>query len=59
MHATEQLASERTRSNLERAERLRRWRWQRALRRAQRIEQRAERRMIEAWRRATELRARI
>jgi hypothetical protein len=59
MRAMEQLASERTRSNLERAEQLRHWRRQRTLRRAQRIEQRAERRMIQAWRRAAELRTKI
>ena len=53
---TEQLARERTRSNLEQAEQLRYSRRLRALRRARRLEQRAERRMIEAWRRAAELR---
>ena len=53
---TEQLARERTRSNLEQAEQLRYSRRLRALRRARRLEHRAERRMIEAWRRATELR---
>jgi hypothetical protein len=59
MHAMEQLAGERTRSNLERAGQLRHWRRQRTLRRAQRIEHKAERRMIQAWRRADELRAKI
>ena len=53
---TEQLARERTRSNLEQAEQLRYSRRLRALRRARRLEHRAERRMIEAWRRAAELR---
>jgi len=53
---TEQLARERTRSNLEQAEQLRYSRRLRALRRARRLERRAERRMIEAWRRTAELR---
>ena len=53
---TEQLARERTRSNLEQAEQLRYSRRLRALRRARRLEHRAERRMLEAWRRAAELR---
>jgi hypothetical protein len=53
---TEQLARERTRGNLEQAEQLRYSRKLRALRRARRLEHRAERRMIEAWRRAAELR---
>ncbi len=56
MYAMEQLASERTRSNLEMARRLRHSRQQRALRRARRMEQKAERRMIRAWRRAAEVR---
>jgi hypothetical protein len=59
MYAMDQLASERTRDNLEMAERLRRSRRQRELRRARRIEQKAERRMIWAWRHAAEVRARI
>jgi hypothetical protein len=53
---TEQLARERTRSNLKQAEELRSVRKLRTLRRAQRLEHRAERRMIEAWRRTAELR---
>jgi hypothetical protein len=53
---TEQLARERTRSNLKQAEQLRRARRLRTLRRAQRLEQRAERRLIEAWRRTASLR---
>ena len=57
MHVMEQLASERIRSNLELAEQLRRSRRQRTLRRARHIEHKAERRMIQAWRRAAELRA--
>ena len=53
---TELLARERTRSNLEEAGRLRYTRRLRTLRRATRLEHRAERRMIEAWRRTAELR---
>ncbi len=53
---TEQLARERTRSNLEQAKQLRYSRRLRALRRARRLEHRAERRMTEAWRRVAELR---
>ena len=56
---TEQLARERTRSNLKQAEELRSQRRLRTLRRAQRLEHRAERRMIEAWRRTAELRSAI
>jgi predicted metal-dependent hydrolase len=59
MHAMEQLARERTRSNLALAEQLRHSRRQRTLGRARRMENKAERRMIQAWRRAAELRARI
>jgi hypothetical protein len=59
MYAMNQLASERTRANLEMAERLRHSRQQRELRRARRIEQKAERRMIWAWRHTAEVRARI
>jgi len=56
---TEQLARERTRSNLEQAEQLRYSRRLRALRRARRLEHRAERRMIQAWRRTAEVREAI
>ncbi len=57
MHVMEQpLASERTRDSLELAEQLRHSRRMRTLRRAQRMEHKAERRMIHAWRRAAELR---
>ncbi len=56
MH-TELLARERTRSTLKEAERLRYSRKLRTLRRARRLEQRAERRMIAAWRRTAELRS--
>jgi len=59
MHVMEQLASERTRDNLELAEQLRYTRRLRMLRRASRMEHRAERRMIHAWRRAAELRGEI
>ncbi len=53
---TEELALERMRSKLREAERLRYSRRVRALQRASRLEHRAERRMLEAWRRAAELR---
>ena len=56
---TEQLARERTRSNLEQAEQLRYPRRLRTLRRARRLEHRAERRMIAAWRRTAEVREAI
>jgi hypothetical protein len=59
MHPTEQLARERTRTNLESAEQMRYSRRLRTLRRAVRLEHRAERRMIKAWRRAAELRGAI
>jgi len=52
----EMLARERTRSYLEEAQRLRYSRRLRALRRARRLESRAERRMVRAWRRTAELR---
>jgi hypothetical protein len=50
------LVRERMRTNLQEAEQLRYSRRMRALRRAIRLESRAERRMVEAWRRAAELR---
>ena len=53
----ELLARERTRSYLEEAQRLRYSRRLRALHRAKRLESRAERRMVAAWRRAAELRS--
>ena len=56
MH-TELLARERMRSRLQEAQQLRYSRRLRALRRASRLEHRAERRMVEAWRRAAELRS--
>ena len=58
-HAMEQLAAERLRSCRELAEQQRQARRQRALRRARRMERTAERRMIEAWRRAAEVRAKL
>ncbi len=55
----ELLASQRTRSALEEAEQLRHGRRALTLRRATRLEQKAERRMVEAWRRAAELRGAV
>jgi hypothetical protein len=57
MHVMEQLASERTRENTELVQQLRHSRRMRTLRRARRMEHKAERRMIRAWRRAAELRS--
>jgi hypothetical protein len=54
---TELLARERTRSRLQDAQQLRYTRRLRALRRASRLEVRAERRMVQAWRRAAEIRS--
>jgi len=59
MHLVEDLAIEENRSKIELAERLRPRRRLLALRRARRMERKAERRMIEAWRRAAELRDRL
>ena len=53
---TELLARERTRSRIQEAQQLRYTRRLRALRRASRLEVRAERRMVQAWRRAAEIR---
>jgi len=53
----ELLARERMRSRLQEAQQLRYTRRLRALRRASRLEHRAERRMVEAWRRSAELRS--
>jgi hypothetical protein len=55
MHVLEQLASERTRDSRELAEQLRPARRLRTLRRARRMEHKAERRMIAAWRRSADL----
>jgi hypothetical protein len=54
---TELLARERTRSRIQEAQQLRYSRRLRALRRASRLEVRAERRMVHAWRRAAEIRS--
>jgi hypothetical protein len=59
MGLTEELAAERTRSNLDRAERLRYARRLQTLRRARRMECKAEHRLVEAWRRAARLRGTI
>ncbi len=56
---TELLASQRTRSTLEEAEQRRHGRRALALRKARRLEQRAERRMVEAWRHAAEVRSAV
>jgi hypothetical protein len=56
MHLVEELATEECRGRIELAEQLRPSRRLLTLRRARRIEHKAERRMIEAWRRAAELR---
>ena len=56
MYLVQELATEESRSKLERAERLRPSRRLLTLRRARRMEYKAERRMFEAWRRAAELR---
>ena len=49
MHPTQELASERTRSQLELAEQIRWGRKLSALRKARRTERKAERRMLAAW----------
>ena len=54
---TELLARERTRSRIQEAQQLRYSRRLRALRRARRLEARAERRMVQAWRRAADIRS--
>jgi hypothetical protein len=56
MHLVEELATEESRTRIERAEQLRPSRRLLTLRRARRMERKAEHRMIEAWRRAAELR---
>ena len=55
--STEMVVRERMRSRLQEAQQLRYSRRLRALRRASRLEHRAERRMVEAWRRSAELRS--
>ena len=59
MHVLNQIADQRIRDNIELAEQLRYSRRIRTLRRARRLEHKAERRMIRAWRRAAELRSEI
>jgi hypothetical protein len=59
MYVREELAAQRARDFLAAAEQSRRARQWRALRRARRLEYKAERRLIEAWRRAAEVRARL
>ncbi len=59
MYLIDELASERSRSRINEAEQLRHSRRLRVLRRARRMEHRAERRLIAAWRRAAELRSTI
>jgi hypothetical protein len=56
MYQVQDLATEESRHKAELAEQLRPARRQLTLRRARRMEQKAERRMFEAWRRAAELR---
>ena len=56
MLLVQELAAEESRSTIEQAEQLRPARRLLTLRRARRMERKAERRMIEAWRRAAELR---
>jgi hypothetical protein len=56
MHLVEQLAAEQNRSKVALAEQLRPSRRLLMLRRARRMEYKAEHRMVEAWRRAAELR---
>jgi len=56
MHLVEELATEESRSKMELAEQLRPSRRLLTLRRARRKERKAERRLLEAWRRADQLR---
>jgi hypothetical protein len=56
MYLVEYLATEESRHKVELAKQLRPARSQLTLRRARRMEQKAKRRMFEAWRRAAELR---
>jgi len=57
MYVMEELVRERTRDRLELAEQLRHARRLRTLRRASRMERKAEQKMFEAWQRAAELRS--
>jgi hypothetical protein len=56
MHVMNQIASQRTRDNIELAQQLRAGRRLQLLRRADRMEVKAERRMFQAWSRAAKLR---
>ncbi len=56
MHVMDQIASQRSRDNIELAEHLRAGRRLSTLRRAHRMEVKAERRMFQAWNRAAKLR---
>jgi hypothetical protein len=56
MHLAMELVNEEVRHKIERAEQQRSARHLLTLRRARRMERKAERRMVEAWRRAAELR---
>ena len=56
MHLVQELATVESRSKIELAEQLRPSRRLLTLRRARRMEHKAERRLIEAWRRAAEIR---
>ena len=56
MHLVHELAIEESRSKVKRAEQMRPSRRLLTLRRARRMEHKAERRLVEAWRRAAELR---
>ena len=56
MHLVAELATEENRRKIELAEQLRPSRRLLMLRRARRMERKAERRLVEAWRRAAELR---
>ena len=59
MYVMEQLVRDRTRDNIELAEQLRPVRRLRKLRRARRMEVRAERRLLDAGRRAAKLRRKL
>jgi len=59
MYQIEELATEHSRAALEQAAQLRSTRRFLTLRRARRMERKAERRMLEAWRRAAELHAAV
>jgi hypothetical protein len=56
MHVLNQIADQRIRDNIELAEQLRTGRRLQTLRRADRMEVKAERRMFQAWSRAAKLR---